>query len=90
MEVGGRYLVPLTDINGKLASMTLTAIPIENGNVSKSVESYDTWYRELAGVSLAELRVTLSDTPPDPLAVQFGHLPPVERAEAVKTARSSP
>ncbi len=90
MEVGGLYLVPLVNIDGKLGSMALSAIAIEDGKVSGGVAGADSWYAALAGVELERLGATLADTPPDPLAVQFGHLPPVERAEAVKAARGTP
>jgi hypothetical protein len=91
LEVGHRYLVPLVEIDGKFGSLAMDAIPVDGDAMGTSNLAANTWETaELAGLSLDTVAQRLAATSIDPVAASFMDLPPVERAEAVRTAKGQP
>jgi hypothetical protein len=94
LEVGGRYVMPLTRYDaegasrGPLTSSSVLATPgdeIAARDVRKN--GYGPVAHTLAKLSLPEMAQALEAAPRDPAVEPFMHLPPVPRAEAVSRAR---
>ena len=69
----------------------MDAIPVNGDALASTRLAANTWETaDLAGVSLDRVAQTLAATPIDPAAAPFMDLPPVQRAEAVCTAKGQP
>lgn len=91
LEVGGRYLVGLAEAEpgtwGQFADGF--TLPLDGDRVAapEGIEPTSRYAKAFAGLALAEVAARLEETPPDPRAAPFAHLPPERRWNAASRNR---
>lgn len=94
LEVGDRYLSPLVMSDGEWVTLSSEVVLPLAGDV---VASFDVMQgtralplvEEMIGKTVDEVASLVAETSPDPLAVQYAELEPVERVEAVQQATAA-